>query len=588
MQSPDMQSPDIQWSVRSYGHPFLGRSARGYRPASGLMTRPTLLRGGQAVSGALVITLEQADPIGVQPTDGLDLTWPTTALAEQRRMWDGLELGHALPSVPDAGVQDMLVACARNIMQARELEDGLPVLKVGPTIYRGLWLVDGHFMLEVARYLGWDEIADAGIDVLLRRVQPDGSIVQMQTEPHLKETAIAISTLVRQAELTGDLAGLRRRWPVVRGALDYIGTLREQARALPAEHPFKDLVPPGFADGGIGGLRAEYTTVAWILIGLRYARDGAALLGRTSESETISAELDSLIAAFADRYAVHRVAIDGDRGYLPTIAPGGGSHQFFPELPDADVPRWREAQPETATWAMCQAVWPGQVFEPGSATVADLLSLMDARDDAEGIPATTGWLPWQALWTYAASFAAHAWLYAGRPDKAVDYLYAFANHAAPTRVWREEQPLAGTGGIQVCGDMPHNWASAEFVRLVRHLLVFERGPGLDVLHGVPAEWWHDGARIVQPSSPTAHGPVGVQVRVVGRSAYVSVSRGARPGPDVPVSIALPESVEVRVVDGEARADRVRVVHEAGRTLVLTRLAPDASLRLDVTLAGADR
>ena len=72
--------------------------------------------------------------------------------------------------------RDMLTSCARNILQAREIQNGLPVFQVGPTIYRGLWVVDGHFMLEAAQYLGYRAEAFKGVDTLLKRVDADGSI----------------------------------------------------------------------------------------------------------------------------------------------------------------------------------------------------------------------------------------------------------------------------------------------------------------------------------------------------------------------------------------------------------------------------
>ena len=97
-------------------------------------------------------------------------------------------------------------------------------------------------------------------------------------------------------------------------------------------------------------------------------------------------------------------------------------------------------------------------------------------------------------------------LYAGHPDKAVDYLYAMANHAAPTRVWREEQSLAASDNADFVGDMPHNWASAEFVRLVRHLLVFERGETLELLPALPPEWLRPGAEVRVDRTPTRFGP----------------------------------------------------------------------------------
>jgi hypothetical protein len=113
------------------------------------------------------------------------------------------------------------------------------------------------------------------------------------------------------------------------------------------------------------------------------------------------------------------------------------------------------------------------------------------------------------VWVYHAGFAANVWLYNNRPEKAVDYLYEFANHASTTRVWREEQSLVGSNHGQLFGDMPHNWASVEFVRLVRNLLVFERGDTLELLPGLPKEWMRD--RIDVQNMPSRFGKINLSV-----------------------------------------------------------------------------
>ena len=104
-------------------------------------------------------------------------------MAQERAFWNGLPLLDLPLEVPDADVMDMVIACARNILQAREIVGGAPVFQVGPTIYRGLWVVDGHFLLEAGQYLGMRDDAYKGVDVLLRRVREDGSIVEM-AGPH--------------------------------------------------------------------------------------------------------------------------------------------------------------------------------------------------------------------------------------------------------------------------------------------------------------------------------------------------------------------------------------------------------------------
>jgi hypothetical protein len=564
--------PDAGPMLRSTPHAVLGVHATGFRPATGLCTAPVALRPGESVEGALVV------PLGGAVVAGWDLDRARAALEHERAFWDKVEISRLAIEVPDADVQDMLVACARNILQAREVEDGLPVLHVGPTIYRGLWLVDGHFLIEAARYLGLDEVADAGVEVLLRRVNPDGSVSQLEEYPYLKETGIAITTLVRQCELSGDVERLRRHWPTVTAAVAHIERLRAAAYELPPDHPSFGLLPEGFGDGGIGGTRSEYTNVLWTLIGLRYATEGARLVGAAGDQARFGKLYDGLRADFDRSAREHRRPLpDGSGDHLPMLLPGSGTHHFVVGVPDEDVPPWRQAQPETATWALCHAVHPGEVFAPDDPTVCDLLQLFDRRDDEQGIPATTGWLPFNAVWTYAAAFAAQVWLWAGRPDKAVDYLYAFANHAAPTRMWREEQSLAASGLGHICGDMPHNWASAEFIRLVRHLLLFERGDTLEILPGAPAHWTEPGTAIRLERSPTRFGRVSVTTDCGEHRFVARIVREA--GSELVTAwLTVPERFRTAVsIDG------VPTAIECGR--VVLRLQPGDAITVEACAYG---
>jgi hypothetical protein len=522
----------------------------GFVPASGLATLPEVLRGGEVTEGAIIVALDDG------AADHLRFDDARAALAKTRRFWDELPLSHAVLEVPDPAVMDVLTAAARNLLQAAEQVGGLPVLQVGPTVYRGLWIVDGHFILEAARYLGWHESADAGIQVLLRRVKPDGSITEMVSDPHIKETAVAVFTLVRQHELRDDDEGLRALWPTVRRAVEHVAALNREAEALPAGHPLAGLMPEAFADGGVGGRRAELTTTIWTLAGLRSAARAAQRLELPGRDD-ITELYDRLDERFRERARQLRSVTPDGLPYLPMIpsATGLHSHHFHHRIADEVVGRQHRIQPESATWALCQAIWPGEILPPDHEIVADLLALLDSRDDEEGIPLTTGWLPYRALWSYAASFTAHAWLYAGRGDKAADYLYTFANHAAPTMVWREEHSVTGSGHGQICGDMPHNWASAEFVRLVRHLLVFEVGDGLQVLPGVPDTWLHPGAHIRALATPTRFGPVDLDARVdVDGAVRLDLALAGTGQSPASVRLRLPGAFTDVTVNGEPGSD----------------------------------
>ncbi|MGD8168558.1 hypothetical protein ACEXOS_015155 [Herbiconiux sp. P16] len=471
-----------------------------FRPGEGFGTVPVLLGPGEVIRGAISVPLDEG-PVPVS------LEWADLALQATRDYWDDLELRRVTVRVPDPDIQDLLDACTRNILQARETVDGVPQLQVGPAVYRGLWVIDGHFMMECARYLGLDDAADAGMRALLRRTRDDGSIVESFNDPHIKETGIALASIVREAQLTGNRELLTKRWPTIARAGRFIDSLREASLSLPPDHPLHGIMPLAFGDGGLAGARAELTTVMWILTGLKYAAEAAATLG-TDDEPTHRERYSSLATAFAARRTELMEISPEGVAHLPQNLPSSGRHHMIPNIPDDLVARHRRTQPATATWAMCHAVWPGELFAPDDPAVTGMLALFDAGDDAEGIPVETGWLPYEALWPYHSSFAAHAWLFVGRGDKAAHYLYAFANHAYPTRVWREEQALRRADTELICGDMPHNWASAEFIRLTIHLIAFERGDDLLLLEGLPTHWI-DGLELTD--HPTRFGRLNIRL-----------------------------------------------------------------------------
>ncbi len=377
--------------------------------------------------------------------------------------WQELDLPYNRVSVPDPAIQALLDSSIRNIWQAREIKNGLPAFQVGPTCYRGLWIVDGAFLLETATMLGADEEARAGITYEMKFQQPDGRIHVLDN--YHKENGIVLWTCVRHARLTQDKAWLESMWPRLQRIAEYIRQLRR--RTYENDSPLDDgLNPPGFPDGGIAGTPYEYTNSYWNLAGLRAFIEGARWLGKDKEAGLWQQEYDDFLAAFR-RAAARDMRSDphGNR-YLPARMDG-------------------KDLPQRGQWAFCHAVYPGRIFPPDDPLVTGNLAMLEATEK-EGMVWGTGWDE-NGIWNYFASFYGHAWLWQGNGRKAAQLLYAFANHAAPVLVWREEQSLKG-GRYKKVGDMPHNWASAEFIRLTVHMLALDRGDELHLFEGLPKEW----------------------------------------------------------------------------------------------------
>jgi hypothetical protein len=421
--------------------------------------------------------------------------------------WETLDLPYGVIEVPDARIQALLDSSIRNIYQARDIERGLPAFHVGPTCYRQLWVVDGAFLLEVVTTLGRGMEARDGITYMLGFQESDGGF-QLKAR-YWKETGIVLWAVTRQAILTGDKEWLSSIWPQIQRAVDFIIRLRLSA-GNPDSPDFR-LAPYGDIDGGISNMEEgerlpEFSNAYWLLAGLKAAVGAAKWLGRGDDASAWNAEFEDYLQAF------RRAALDNRRE-------DAAGNRYLPVRIGA------KDSPQKGQWAFCHAVYPGNLFEPGDSFVAGMLAMLDAAK-VEGLVRDTGWMP-QGLWTYFASFLGHAHLWQGNPREAFACLEAFAEHSSPVLVWREEQKPKGEGSEEV-GDMPHNWASAEFIRLTWHLIALERGDELHLFSGIPPHWNRPGNTVRVSGALTAFGPLTASLQFFEKSVRLDVSPLSRP------------------------------------------------------------
>ena len=429
-----------------------------------------------------------------------DASIPHPATVEEASAyWEKAPLPWGRVQVPDAGIQALVDSSIRNIWQAREIKAGLPAFQVGPTCYRGLWIVDGAFLLEAATILGAGDQARNGVAYELTHQQPDGRIEVMKD--YSKENGIVLWTCVRHAQLTQDKVWLESVWPKLERVANHIKHLRKET--LLNASPLDDgLVPPGFPDGGIGGIHSEYTNPYWNLVGMRAFVQAARWLGKAEESAAWQKEYDDFMSAFRKAAARDMKTDPQGNRYLPILMDG-------------------KDLPQRGQWGFCHAVYPGQIFDKNDPLVAGNMAML-AATEREGMVYGTGWDA-TGIWNYFASFYGHAWLWQGNGRKAAHVLYAFANHAAPMLDWREEQSLKGETFKKV-GDMPHNWASAEFIRLTVHLLALDRGDELHLFEGLPPEWTKPDmtTRLAGIATPFGKLAMDLKIGVDGKTAQLHV------------------------------------------------------------------
>ncbi|MCC7475303.1 MAG: hypothetical protein IT425_07900 [Pirellulales bacterium] len=409
-----------------------------------------------------------------------------------RDWWEKLDLPYSTVQIPDAGIQQMIESSVRNIWQAREIKQGRIAFHVGPTCYRSLFIVDGSFLLESAAMLGRGQDARAGVEYMLSKQKPDGGFELLHR--YWKENGIVCWAATRHAFLTQDKDWLRTKWPALRRVIENTKALRAEASKDPNALDYR-LLPAGFTDGGLSEYQPEYSNVQWNLVGMKAAIAAAHWLGETEDESAWQKEYDDFYATFCKAAERDMLKDKFGNAYLPTM-----------------MGNYRNHTPQKGQWSFCHAIYPGQVFAIDDPLAQGQMNMLRATK-VEGLVCDTGWMR-DGLWTYFASFYAHAALWMGHGGEAAQMLYDYANHAVPTRVWREEQKPVGKGNDEV-GDMPHNWASAEFIRLTIHLLEIDRGDELHLLEGMPAEWLKPSMTTRLNGVATPFGPLDMIVAVSG-------------------------------------------------------------------------
>ena len=418
--------------------------------------------------------------------------------------WQNIDLPYDRMIVPDPAVQGLLDSCIRNIYQARELRNGQPAFQVGPTCYRGTWAADGPFILESITYLGRGKETRAGLELQVDKDEGPGGV------QFSKKTGLRLWMIWRHAQLTGDWNWLEKMWPKVEQNVNQIIKYRRMTRDDPTQANY-GLMPVGFGDGGLGGVHREYTNVYWTLAGLRAAIEMAEKLNKQTLSKW-QAEYRDYRQVFDKARNRDKLTDSLGNVYVPVTMKGE-----------------QEQLPQRGAWAFLQSIFPGRIFDPDDKLMLGTLSMLDANQQ-EGLIYGTGWLP-DGIWNYAASFYGHAHLWLEHGRKAAATLYAFGNHACPLLCWREEQNPKGQKEKQV-GDMPHNWASAEFIRMVRHLLILERGDELHLLHALPHAWTRPANVTKMLDIPTSFGPLSLTLEMAkeGSSATIEINPPRRDPP----------------------------------------------------------
>ena len=433
---------------------------------------------------------------GAKNREGL-LVVPDLAAARREALhyWRTTSLiPRATITVAESDIQYLVDASVRNMYQVRERVDGMIQYQPGPTVYRGLWI--GDVLLTGTAVLAAGDTASMReyLEGAFRYQLPNGHLRVMVPTLSLTETPIFVAGMCFYARSAGNKLWLRAHWDVVREGVRWIEETRNETLA-DSSSPHFGLMPKGFVDGGIAEPMADYGSVWWAMVALEHASQAARWLDKKDEAEQWTALLEKFAVAFEN--AARRDLQHDSQGrlFLPV-----GIGQRNPKIP------------QLGQYGLLFAFKYGKFFHHPTPLLDNVLesnlNLLDGSTK-QGLAINTGWLT-NGVWPWMGGIHGMTHLLRGNTEKALDLLFAYANHASPVGTWVEEQ-LTKDVGAGTTGDASNAEASAVFVHFVRNLLAQERGNDLELLAGVPEAWMKPGTANALQNSFTEFGPVSLSL-----------------------------------------------------------------------------
>jgi hypothetical protein len=386
-----------------------------------------------------------------------------------------------------------------------------PRLQPGTRSYARSWIRDGAMIAEGLLRMGREDAAREYLDWYAPYqfdngkvpccVDDRGSDPVPENDSH-GELIFAIADYTRH---TGDDAFLRRMWPHVRGAFEYMETLRasERTEANRALDPaFYGMMPASISHEGYSAKPMHsYWDNFWSLRGYK---DAVWIAGRLGEREYAArmaaardefrADLSASLLAAAGRHGIDYLPGAAELGdFDPTsttiaLAPGGEQHRLPQDLLRNTFERyWRE-------------------FE-------------QRRDGKRGWKDYT---PYE--WRNVGAFVRLGWR-----ERAWDALRFFFDDRAP-RGWNQWGEVVSRTPRKpfFLGDLPHAWVASDFMRSALDMFAYHREADdrLVIAAGIPARWL-TGEGIAIDGLRTPQGRFGYALRRDGRQLALEFNEDAR-------------------------------------------------------------
>jgi len=402
--------------------------------------------------------------------------------------------------LPERKAVDTYYASLMNIALPRyRAPNGAWIQTVNNLRYHAFWLRDGAVMANALDLVGLHRQAGDDLGFFLDWQNPDGLFISRPGQlDGFGQTLWAFGEHLRR---TDNGAFASRVYPAVRRAMAWFIANR-------AADPLRLLPPgnPGDNEYVAGHLAGDNF---WAIAGIEQAVEMARRLHQSGDLARWSAELADYRSAVQ---AQARAAAARSGGYIP---------------PAFDVPGGQD-------WGNYWAAYPGSPFAPTDPLVTATLNHVRA-ESAEGI-ATYG--DPHMLHAVIGYRALETMLRRGEQGNVVRGFYDSLAHTTSTN-GSFETGLMPFGNRSVdLATVPHGWGAAEYVSLLRNMLIREQDNGVMLMSALSPSWLEPGQTVAVHGGATAFGPLDFTLRTSSGGATLTWTSRLRRGAQLSVPVPL--------------------------------------------------
>lgn len=447
------------------------------------------------------------------------------ARAEWRhRLLEGLTV-----SFPDRDLTAAFQRCKGHLLLA---DDG-DAITPGIMTYHHYWFRDAAYLVTALDRLGLHASAKRKLLDYPRKQQPDGFFLSQPGE--WDSAGQAIWTMVEHARLTGDRDYLVKIFESLARGADWVAQTRRRETAPPT----KGLLPPGFSAEHFGPNDYYYWDDFWGAAALRDTAWAAEALGMRDQWVRFERETELYLA---DIRASMQLAMDRiGEAVMPT-----GPHRRF----------------DCAAIGGLAALYPLRLFAPDDIWLGNTLTALRERCFCQGMFFQQ--MIHSGMNAYLTMHIAHCHLFR-REAECWPLIRRVLELATPAGTWPEAIHPHTYGGVM--GDGMHLWAAADWLLLMRDVLLFEENDILVLTPAAPADWFAWGSRTEVRRAPTHFGVVSYRIEGLADETRLEIDADWRAAPRR-IEWNFPFVAESAVVDGrEINVNDCRLSVPAGTSEV---------------------